>query len=96
MQLRQKDEFEQVMHGDMQLLQTLVFELAKVPWGQEVEFTQVLLNRYELLLHEVQFKASMLHVAHELLQLTQIIIPDWLKTYVPVGQRPRHWVPFKK
>lgn len=55
MQLMQKDEFEQIMHGDMQLLQKLVFELAKVPWGQEVEFRQVWLKRYELLLHEVQF-----------------------------------------
>ena len=31
MQLRQKDEWRQVMHGDMQELQTLVFELANVP-----------------------------------------------------------------
>ena len=89
-QLIQVDRLEQVRQGDEQLVHWLLLALGKVPEGQADELMQDPLNKYEPFEQDVQLAAPWLQVAHEPLQETHETIPDWLKTKVPFGQRPRH------
>jgi hypothetical protein len=68
--------FRQLPHGEVQLAQAFALASENVPEGHAEELTQLLLNRYVLPLHEVQFDDEELHVEHRLLQLEHEITPD--------------------